>query len=182
MTLTNNLPAAAGNTSILFPGFQVTTAGGVVGPADPGSGAGRNGDATRSPPRRRERTPTTAARRATCRSRWACTARSSCCPSAVDAALHIRSARRRTGRREAVHWGSRISGSRAAAYDHARQLLRPRIPVPVLRDGSAIHRQAEDAGQATTGCVAGAPGCSLQVATEPYHPAYFLINGRSMPD
>jgi len=25
-------------------------------------------------------------------------------------------------------------------------------------------------------------GCSLHVATEPYHPAYFMINGRSMPD
>ena len=29
VTLTNNLPPAAGNTSILFPGFQVTTSGGV---------------------------------------------------------------------------------------------------------------------------------------------------------
>src|SRR5882762_10277283 len=31
VTLTNNLPAAAGNTSILFPGFQATTGGGVAG-------------------------------------------------------------------------------------------------------------------------------------------------------
>ena len=31
VTLTNNLPAAAGNTSILFPGFQVTATGGVAG-------------------------------------------------------------------------------------------------------------------------------------------------------
>jgi FtsP/CotA-like multicopper oxidase with cupredoxin domain len=29
--LTNNLPAAAGNTSILFPGFAVTASGGVQG-------------------------------------------------------------------------------------------------------------------------------------------------------
>src|SRR5262249_36139872 len=29
--LTNGLPAAAGNTSILFPGFQVATSGGVAG-------------------------------------------------------------------------------------------------------------------------------------------------------
>src|SRR5579883_2019276 len=29
--LTNNLPAAAGNTSILFPGFAVTSSGGVPG-------------------------------------------------------------------------------------------------------------------------------------------------------
>src|SRR5258708_5864324 len=31
VNLANNLPAAAGNTSILFPGFQVTSTGGVVG-------------------------------------------------------------------------------------------------------------------------------------------------------
>src|SRR6266403_3892188 len=31
INLTNGLPAAAGNTSILFPGFSVTTSGGVAG-------------------------------------------------------------------------------------------------------------------------------------------------------
>src|ERR1700704_6570403 len=31
VTLTNNLPLAAGNTSILFPGFTVTTTTGAVG-------------------------------------------------------------------------------------------------------------------------------------------------------
>src|SRR5690242_12486638 len=31
ITLTNNLPAPAGNTSILFPGFNVSTSGGVAG-------------------------------------------------------------------------------------------------------------------------------------------------------
>src|SRR5271166_6655151 len=31
VTLTNNLPLAAGNTSILFPGFQVTASGGATG-------------------------------------------------------------------------------------------------------------------------------------------------------
>src|SRR5260370_22982451 len=31
VTLTNGLPTAAGNTSILFPGFTVTAAGGVAG-------------------------------------------------------------------------------------------------------------------------------------------------------
>ena len=47
---------------------------------------------------------------------------------------------------------------------------------------SRIHRQAWAQVQAKIGCVAGASGCSLDVQTEPYHPAYFLINGRSMPD
>src|SRR5205814_9012662 len=31
VTLTNNLPTSAGNTSILFPGFHVATSGGVTG-------------------------------------------------------------------------------------------------------------------------------------------------------
>ena len=49
-----------------------------------------------------------------------------------------------------------------------------------------IHSQAlaqvtaiQNSGACTT---ATAPGCSLEVPTEPYHPAYFMINGRSMPD
>src|SRR5215472_2652559 len=45
-----------------------------------------------------------------------------------------------------------------------------------------IHRQAEAQVRANASCTAGAVGCSLNVATEPYHPNYFLINGRSMPD
>jgi hypothetical protein len=48
-------------------------------------------------------------------------------------------------------------------------------------DGN-IHTQALAQVTARTGCVAGAPGCSLEVPTEPYHPSYFMINGRSMPD
>jgi hypothetical protein len=45
-----------------------------------------------------------------------------------------------------------------------------------------IHNAALAQVTAKVGCTAGAPGCSLEVPTEPYHPAYFLINGRSMPD
>ena len=45
MTLTNNLPAAAGNTSILFPGFTVTSpTGGVAGLLTQEARAGRHGD------------------------------------------------------------------------------------------------------------------------------------------
>jgi hypothetical protein len=47
---------------------------------------------------------------------------------------------------------------------------------------SSIHNKALAQVTALNGCTAGALGCSLSVPTEPYHPAYFLINGRSMPD
>ena len=45
-----------------------------------------------------------------------------------------------------------------------------------------IHTQAEAQVAARGNCTAGVAGCSLNVPTEPYHPAYFMINGRSMPD
>jgi len=48
-----------------------------------------------------------------------------------------------------------------------------------------IHQQASDQLAAINACVtAAAANCAttLDVATEPYHPAYFMINGRSMPD
>ncbi len=44
VTLTNNLPAAAGNTSILFPGFQVTATRRRNRAADAGGGARRYSD------------------------------------------------------------------------------------------------------------------------------------------
>ncbi|HWC17047.1 MAG TPA: multicopper oxidase domain-containing protein, partial [Terriglobales bacterium] len=45
-----------------------------------------------------------------------------------------------------------------------------------------IHRVAEEQVALAGDCTVGAAGCRLTVPTEPYHPAYFLINGRSMPD
>jgi hypothetical protein len=45
-----------------------------------------------------------------------------------------------------------------------------------------IHQQAQTQVLAKAGCKTGTIGCSLEVQTEPYHHAYFLINGRSMPD
>ena len=48
-----------------------------------------------------------------------------------------------------------------------------------------IHNQAlaqVTRSKATVLHRAAAIGCSLEVPTEPYHPTYFMINGRSMPD
>ncbi len=44
-----------------------------------------------------------------------------------------------------------------------------------------IHLQAQ-AQVAAANCTAGSNRCRLEVPTEPYRPAYFMINGRSMPD
>ena len=81
--LTNNLPTAAGNTSILFPGFTLTPL--VRTRLQTRKACWRvrrlpgQQSATSSPPRRRARTLITAERKATSRSRWGCTAPSLCC-------------------------------------------------------------------------------------------------------
>jgi FtsP/CotA-like multicopper oxidase with cupredoxin domain len=45
-----------------------------------------------------------------------------------------------------------------------------------------IHRQAEEQAQSPAGLACTQPTGCMAVETEPYHPTYFLINGRSMPD
>jgi FtsP/CotA-like multicopper oxidase with cupredoxin domain len=69
-----------------------------------------------------------------------------------------------------------------AAYDHPKSCYDREYLFQWATMDSRIHRQAQAQVQARLGCTAGAVGCSLEVQTEPYHPAYFLINGRSMPD
>jgi FtsP/CotA-like multicopper oxidase with cupredoxin domain len=69
-----------------------------------------------------------------------------------------------------------------AAYDHPATCYDREYLFQFSEMDPNIHRQAEEQVTAAGKCVAGAPGCSLNVPTEPYHPAYFMINGRSMPD
>jgi FtsP/CotA-like multicopper oxidase with cupredoxin domain len=69
-----------------------------------------------------------------------------------------------------------------AAYDHPKSCYDREYLFQWAEMDSRIHHQAEAQVQAKAGCTAGTMGCSLDVQTEPYHPAYFLINGRSMPD
>jgi FtsP/CotA-like multicopper oxidase with cupredoxin domain len=69
-----------------------------------------------------------------------------------------------------------------AAYDHPKSCYDREYLFQWAEMDTRIHRQAQAQVQAKMGCTAGMPGCSLDVQTEPYHPAYFLINGRSMPD
>jgi len=69
-----------------------------------------------------------------------------------------------------------------AAYDHERTCYDREYLFQWAEMDSRIHRQALAQVQAKFSCAVGSMGCSLDVQTEPYHPAYFLINGRSMPD
>ena len=61
----------------------------------------------------------------------------------------------------------------SSAYDHPGTCYDREYLFQFSEMNSTIHQQAE--------AQAGGPGPIL-VTTEPYHPNYFLINGRSMPD
>ena len=66
----------------------------------------------------------------------------------------------------------------------SRHLLRPGVHVPVRGDGSQHPQPGVGAGHDDSAAVR-APVLRLrasEVPTEPYHPTYFLVNGRSMPD
>jgi len=182
VTLTNGLPTAAGNTSILFPGFQVTTLGGVAGlltqealpsgtvtysftASSPGTRAyysGSQGDlqvemglygAIIVLP---SQTSTF----------------SNCDPSVTNLYGHATAGPTTESDFRLAH----------AAYDHAKTCYDREYLFQFSEMDQNIHAQALAQVSARSGCTAGAPGCSLEVPTEPYHPTYFLINGRSMPD
>jgi Multicopper oxidase len=73
-----------------------------------------------------------------------------------------------------------------SAYDHSLTCYDREYLFQWSEIDPRIHRQAEAQVRAISSngsCTAvGQAGCTLNVATEPYHPNYFLINGRSMPD
>jgi hypothetical protein len=81
-----------------------------------------------------------------------------------------------------AHWGEKDFRLAAAAYDHAKTCYDREYLFQFSEMDPNIHNRRWRRSRPRAGCVAGPPGCSLEVPTEPYHPAYFLINGRSMPD
>src|SRR5437588_1602253 len=179
VTLTNNLPAAAGNTSILFPGFNVTTSGGVAGILT--QEAAHGGTVTYS------FTASTAGTHAyysgtqgDLQVEMGLYGAIIVVPSAIPA--NCTSGLAASNRTAEAHWGETDFRLAAAAYNHPKACYDREYLFQFSEMDPRIHRQAEEQVAARSTCVAGAAGCSLEVATEPYHPAYYLINGRSMPD
>jgi len=179
INLVNQLPTAAGNTSILFPGFQVTASGGVVGlltheaapgqtvtytftASQPGTHSyysGTQGDLQIEMGLYGAVVVLPATVPANCTSGY---------HSAIVAAK--------------AHWGEPDFRLSQAAYDHPGSCYDREYLFQWAEMDSRIHKQAQAQVAAKVGCTAGTTGCSLNVQTEPYHPAYFIINGRSMPD
>ncbi len=195
VTLTNSLPTSAGNTSILFPGFNVTATGGVDGlltkeaapggtvtytftPTSPGTRSyysGTNGDlqvemglygAIIVLP-----SFTTAAPAPTCPVHNYAAGLDPTTATTNNPAGTLLDASGESDFRLA-----------SAAYHVAGSCYDREYLFQFSEMDPAIHRKAEEQVAKAGSCTAGAPGCSLQVPTEPYVPAYFMINGRSMPD
>jgi FtsP/CotA-like multicopper oxidase with cupredoxin domain len=181
ITLTNKLPASAGNTSILFPGLQVTASGGVPGllaqEALPGATVSYTFVAG-SPGTRSYYSGTQSDLQVEMGLYGAIIV----LPNAVPAACTGTGSAGARNVAAETHWGESDFRLAAAAYDHAKTCYDREYLFQFSEMDPNIHAQAQAQVIATAGCTAGAAGCSLAVPTEPYHPAYFMINGRSMPD
>jgi len=180
VNLTNNLPAAAGNTSILFPGFNVATGtSGVAGlltrEAAPGSTVSYSFVAS-SPGTRAYYSGTQADLQVEMGLYGAIIVLPSTIPANCTSGLAARNLTAET------HWGESNFRLAAAAYNHPQACYDREYLFQFSEMDPRIHRQAEEQVAARSTCVVGAAGCSLEVATEPYLPAYYMINGRSMPD
>jgi FtsP/CotA-like multicopper oxidase with cupredoxin domain len=186
VVLTNGLPAAAGNTSILFPGFNVTASGGVDGlltkEAIPGGTVTYTFTAT---------TPGTRAyysgTQGDLQVEMGLFGAIIVVPNAVPAACTTQAIRSNLygipNYASTAGIGTEQDFRHAAsAYDHAKTCYDREYLFQFSEMDPNIHHQADLQVQARATCTAGAAGCSLDVPTEPYHPAYFMINGRSMPD
>jgi len=179
VTLTNGLPTAAGNTSILFPGFKVTATGGVAGlltqEAAPGGTVTYTFTAS-SPGTRAYYSGTQSDLQVEMGLFGAIIVLPSSVPAACTTGVHA------SNLAAEASWGESDFRLSAAAYNHPQACYDREYLFQFSEMDQNIHTQALAQVTARAGCVAGAAGCSLNVPTEPYHPSYFMINGRSMPD
>jgi FtsP/CotA-like multicopper oxidase with cupredoxin domain len=179
VNLTNNLPTAAGNTSIVFPGFNVAATGGVVGlltqEAAPGGTVTYSFLAV-SPGTRGYHSGTQTDLQVEMGLYGAIIVLPSAPPANCTSGLA------RANLSVKASWGEPDYRLAAAAYDHPGTCYDREYLFQWAELDPRIHDAALAQVTARAGCVAGAVGCTLEVATEPYKPAYFLINGRSMPD
>jgi FtsP/CotA-like multicopper oxidase with cupredoxin domain len=192
VVLTNNLPTAAGNTSILFPGFNLTSTCGAAGSvqgllaceAVPGGSVTYTFTAT-APGTHPYYSGTQGDLQIEMGLYGAVIVLPSSPPANCANGTSITNLVGKSDFGTANGYPGfpekdfRLS---TAAYDHPKSCYDREYLFQWAEMDPRIHRQAQAQVQAKMGCAAGAMGCSLDVQTEPYHPAYFLINGRSMPD
>ena len=164
--LTNGLPVAAGNTSILFPGFKVTASGGVDGPMTKEAATGASVTYTFTPDR-----PGTYAY-------YSGTQPDLQIAMGLYGAVIVLPSHPATTCTSNIKAGTTSYQLAASAYDHAGTCYDREY----LFQFSEIDLRVNQAALAQVAACPVAPCPPMSVATEPYQPQYFLINGRSMPD
>src|SRR5215472_16455021 len=179
VNLTNGLPASAGNTSILFPGFSVAATGGATGlmtqEAAPGGSVTYTFTAA-TPGTHSYYSGTQSDLQIEMGLYGAIIVLPAHVPAACTSGLHA------TNLQAEGFWGETDFRLAASAYDHDKTCYDREYLFQFSEMDPRIHSAALVQVTAKAGCTAGVAGCSLRVPTEPYHPAYFMINGRSMPD
>jgi FtsP/CotA-like multicopper oxidase with cupredoxin domain len=177
VTLTNNLPPAAGNTSIVFPGLTTTTT--TCPTAQQGlltCEALHGGTVTY--------TVQVPVGSAGTHPYYSGTQPDLQIEMGLFGAVIVVPSTTNYANCTATGFGGRREDFRHApnAYDHNQTCYDREYLTQWSEMDPRIHRQVEAQVKALGACTAGAAGCALNVAMEPYHPNYFLINGRSMPD
>ena len=188
VTLTNSLPKAAGNTSILFPGFTLTstcptTQQGLLTCEAPPGGSVTYTFVASSPGTRAYYSGTQGDLQVEMGLYGAIIVLPSAattnpnypavCGTLTSGGLPV--AHPGNNRAAQTNWGEGDFRLAAAAYDHPDTCYDREYLFQFSEMDPNIHTTA--LAQSTLNCT----GCML-VPTEPYHPAYFMINGRSMPD
>ena len=185
VNLQNGLPTAAGNTSMLFPGFNVSTSctaptpagqqGLLTCEATPGATVSYTFTAS-APGTHAYYSGTQGDLQIEMGLYGAVVVLPAAVPANCNSGYHALNLTAK------ATWGEPDFRLSQAAYDHPGSCYDREYLFQWAEVDHRIHQQAEAQVTAKMGCAAGAQGCSLDVQTEPYHPAYFLINGRSMPD
>src|SRR3984957_17307852 len=189
VTLTNNLPPAAGNTSIVWPGFTNSTSSTVPGSVS--TSGGTPGLMTMEAATGKTVTyvlNTTG--KAGTHAYYSGTQSDLQVEMGMYGALVVLPstpgvAPGSSAKSPCVPLGRRIEGgleyrNSPAAYDHPDTCYDIEYLWQWGEIDPVIHAQAQAQVAATPTCT-NPRGC-LSVITEPYHPRYFVINGRSMPD
>lgn len=158
--LTNLLPAAAGNTSIVFPGFNVTASGGVPGLLAQEATHATGTDTV---------TYTFTAAKPGTYAYYSGSQPDLQIEMGMYGAIIVLPA---NSPANCVKGPYALA---ASAYDHPATCYDREYLFQFAEMDSRIHQQAEEQ------VLAGTAG-PIAVQSEPYQPNYYLINGRSMPD
>jgi len=168
VNLTNSLPLAAGNTSIVFPGMTVTSSGGVDGVLTKEAANGTTGNTV---------TYTFTASKPGTYSYYSGTQSDLQIEMGLFGAIIVlpTSVTPNCSNRPVPQGDMRLA---ASAYDHPDSCYDREYLFQFSEMSSTIHEQV----QAQVNACTVAPCQQLLASMEPYRPNYYMVNGRSMPD